>query len=265
MTNTVARPLVGGRSNRVWRFGTVVVKLYARNTDNPLFANDPQRERAALQALGGTGMVPHYLSDGAFDGQQWLAYTHIPGETWSRNAGHVAQLLGRLHDQPAISGLPQGCNGSRALAEQTHHILGRCQGAETLLSVEPRGEVAPYLSPTLIHGDPVPGNIVAHDGTLTLIDWQCPQIGDPTEDLALFLSPAMQQVYRGAPLSAAEEAAFLDRYPDPQLVARYLALRPWYHWRMAAYCLWRDQRDGRMPSRAFDLELAALRACPESG
>ena len=111
----------------------------------------------------------------------------------------------------------------------------------------------------------MPGNIVAHDGTLTLIDWQCPQIGDPTEDLALFLSPAMQQVYRGAPLSAAEEAAFLDRYPDPQLVARYLALRPWYHWRMAAYCLWRDQRDGRMPSRAFDLELAALRACPESG
>ena len=168
-----------------------MVKLYARDTDNPLFANDPQRERAALQALGGTGMVPHYLSDGAFEGQQWLAYTHIPGETWSQNAGHVAQLLGRLHDQPTISGLPQGCNGSRALAEQTHHILGRCQGAETLLAVEPRGEVAPYLSPTLIHGDPVPGNIVAHDGTLTLIDWQCPQMGDPTEDLALFLSPAM--------------------------------------------------------------------------
>nr|WP_237028955.1 aminoglycoside phosphotransferase family protein [Phaeobacter porticola] len=239
----------------------VVVKLYAKSHDNPLFANDPGRERAALTALAGTGMVPHPLTFGAFDGCDWLAYRHIPGITWTSGAGHVAQLLGRLHDQPVIEDLPSGASGSHALEIQTRAILDRCRDPQDLQHSEPPGHVRPHDQATLIHGDPVPGNILAHDGTLTLIDWQCPQIGDPVEDLALFLSPAMQQVYRGAPLSAEEEVAFLAGYPDPRLVKRYHQLRPWYHWRMAAYCRWRDERDGAGESHAYLLERTALDQC----
>ena len=52
------KPLAGGRSNHVWRAGDNVVKLYRRDAHNPLFANDPDRERAMLRALSGTGMAP---------------------------------------------------------------------------------------------------------------------------------------------------------------------------------------------------------------
>ena len=99
---------------------------------------------------------------------------------------------------------------------------------------------------------------------LTLIDWQCPRLGDPAEDLALFLSPAMQLLYRGAPLGLAEQDAFLAAYPDPQVTARLRALLPWFHWRMAAYCLWKAERGGAEDREAMALEIAALQSISPS-
>ena len=37
----------------------------------------------------------------------------------------------------------------------------------------------------------------------------------------------------------AEEQRFLSAYGDAETASRYQALAPWFHWRMAAYCLWR--------------------------
>ncbi|MGR3761362.1 phosphotransferase family protein [Roseobacteraceae bacterium NS-SX3] len=254
------RRLAGGRSNRVWRAGGVVVKLFSKVQDNPLFANDPAREAAALRALGGTGMVPQLIASGQFEGHAWLAYSHITGASWRSDAAHVAQLLGRLHDQPPFAGLPPGANGSAALEAQARAILNRCRQPGEVLRLRPLGQVQPLPDTQLIHGDPVPGNLVAHDGTLTLIDWQCPQLGDPAEDLALFTSPAMQLLYRGSPLARAEEDAFLAAYPDRRITGRMLALKPWYHWRMAAYCLWQAERGGARDRDALQLELAALQS-----
>ncbi|MEX0302887.1 MAG: phosphotransferase family protein [Leisingera sp.] len=252
--------MAGGRSNHVWRAGALVIKLYAADSANPLFANDPAREIAVLTALSGTGMVPPLVQSGEFEGRKWLGYAHVNGSPWQEDTGHVAQLLGRLHDLAPPPGLPAGVNGSAALERQTAAILTHCAGSEALEGFRPLGRVPPFAQPVLIHGDPVPGNLLAHDGTLTLIDWQCPQIGDPAEDLALFLSPAMQLMYRGAPLSKAEEDAFLTAYPDPRITGRSLALMPWYHWRMAAYCLWRSERGDEKDRQAFELELAALQS-----
>lgn len=255
-------PLQGGRSNRVWRSDDRVVKLYQGERGNPLFANDPAREAAALAALSGTGMVPPLQSAGQFEGHNWLIYDHITGAPWQQDSGHVAQVLGRLHDQPEFKGLPRGVNGSGALEAQARGILDQCATEPDLVAqigeMRPIGQVPPLSQLSLIHGDPVPGNLLAHDGTLTLIDWQCPQMGDPSEDLALFLSPAMQFLYRGAVLSKSEEEAFLSAYPDPRVVGRYLSLRPWFHWRMAAYCLWRCARGNPRDRQAFNLELAAM-------
>ncbi|MFW8633980.1 phosphotransferase [Cribrihabitans pelagius] len=256
------RPLAGGRSNHVWRAGGLVIKLYEPEGANPLFANDPRREAAALGALAGTGMVPPLAASGCFEGRHWLAYAHITGRPWQRDTAHVARLLGRLHDQAPPPGLPAGVNGSVALEAQTQAVLTRCRGASALIPLRPLGRVPPLAGTVLIHGDPVPGNLLAHDGTLTLIDWQCPQLGDPAEDLALFLSPAMQLLYRGSALTRGEEDTFLAAYPDPRIVARVLALKPWFHWRMAAYCLWRAERGcGASRDReGLDLELAALQS-----
>lgn len=256
-------PLQGGRSNRVWRAGNLVVKLYRTNGRNPLFCNDPKREIAALQALAGTGMVPALVASGTFEGASWLVYSHITGAPWNKGSGHVAQLLGRLHDQPEFPGLPQGVSGSVELERQTRRILQECGSSDPAFDLiqflRPIGQIPSLAGSFLIHGDPVPGNLLAHDGTLTLIDWQCPQMGDPSEDLALFLSPAMQHLYRGAQLGRAEEEAFLSAYPDPRIIGRYLALKPWYHWRMAAYCLWRSAGGEERDRIALDLEIAALR------
>ncbi|KIC20660.1 aminoglycoside phosphotransferase [Leisingera sp. ANG-Vp] len=254
------RRLAGGRSNHVWRAGALVIKLYAKEGANPLFANDPAREIAILTALSGTGMVPSMVQTGAFEGHEWLGYAHVNGNPWQEDTGHVAQLLGRLHDLAPPPGLPPGVNGSAELERQTEAILALCRDQDGLAALRPLGRVPPLAQPVLIHGDPVPGNLLAHDGTLTLIDWQCPQVGDPAEDLALFLSPAMQLMYRGVPLSKAEADVFLTAYPDPRTAGRTLALMPWFHWRMAAYCLWRSERGDAKDRQAFELELAALQS-----
>jgi len=252
--------LTGGRSNCVWRAGETVVKLYQADGDNPLFANDSQREQASLLALAATGMVPRLLKAGNFDGHQWLAYSHIAGTVWQAGTPHVAQLLGRLHNQPSFAGLPLGCNGSAELAVQTLAILARCNDNSQLLGLAPAGQVEALANPVLIHGDPVPGNLLEGNGTLALIDWQCPQLGDPSEDLALFLSPAMQLLYRGFPLSQIEEDAFVDAYPDRRVTERLRALKPWFHWRMAAYCQWKAEQGSDRDREAMTLELMALQS-----
>ena len=83
-----------------------------------------------------------------------------------------------------------------------------------------------------------------------------PATGDATEDLATFLSPAMQWLYRGRVLSPPETEAFLAAYPDPAVTARYLRLQPLYRWRMAAHCLWKADRGAPDYRHALALELA---------
>ena len=256
--------MTGGRSNHVWRAGPTVIKAYQHSHKNPLFANDSIREQFSLKALAGTGMAPQFLAAGTVNGTNWLAYSHIEGVVWRTDTRHVAQLLGRLHDHIGFDGLPKGMNGSVELANQTLAILEQCNTPNQLRGLTPMGQVTAIENLVLIHGDPVPGNLVEHDGTLTLIDWRCPQLGDPAEDLALFLSPAMQLLYRGKPLAQDEENAFLNAYPDRAVVARLQALKPWFHWRMAAYCLWRSEQGSRCDHDAMMLELNALQSISPS-
>ncbi|WP_406647018.1 aminoglycoside phosphotransferase family protein [Aliisedimentitalea scapharcae] len=264
MPSDSLQPLVGGRSNYVWRVlgkTSCVLKLYGLGSRNPLFSNDPDREVSSLKALAGTGMAPRLLDEGAFEGRRWILYTHVTGDTWRRGAEHVAQLLGRLHDQPYFGTSPKGPNGSQQIGTAAFYILDRCFGAvrQQIQDARPLVSVPKTNFITFIHGDPVPGNIVEHDGTLTLIDWQCPVLGDPAEDLAIFASPAMQLLYRGTPLSDQEEEAFFQAYPDRQVVERFQLLKPWFHWRMAAYCLWKTEQGQQEYLDAMYLELEALR------
>ena len=92
----------------------------------------------------------------------------------------------------------------------------------------------------LIHTDFGPGNLIAGAHGLKAIDWQCPASGDTAEDLAAFLSPAFQILYGRTPLTAAEEAEFLAAYDEADTIERLRCLRPFYDWRMAAYCAMRQ-------------------------
>ncbi|MDK3016914.1 phosphotransferase family protein [Pseudodonghicola flavimaris] len=254
------RMLSGGRSNLVWQVpgpvGALVLKLYDPGAATPLFANDAGREVAALRALQRTGLAPELVAERVDGPLSWVLYRHLPGAGWTAGAGQVARLLGHLHRQPRPD-LPAGPRGSAALVRQTRALLALCPEDGGLAGLEPPGRVA-EVAPALIHGDPVPGNIVLGPEGAALIDWQCPALGDPAADLAIFLSPAMQLIYRGAPLSPAEEAACLAAYPDRRVVARLNALLPWFHWRMAAYCQLQAGRGQTPYGAGLALERAAL-------
>ena len=261
-----ARALSGGRSNRLWRVrrasGDLVVKLYPGHNDNPLFANDAAAEALLLTHLKGTGLAPDPVASLQAPSGPVLLYAWQAGNPWQRDPGPVAKGLAALHAFPPTAGLPPAPDGSAALAAQTARILDLCQSpeAEALRTRAPRGSVSASGRSVLLHGDAVPGNILSGPEGISFIDWQSPATGDPVHDIALFLSPAMQQVYRSAPLTKDEETAFVKAYGSDATTRRYYALAPWFHWRHAAYCLWRISRGAQEYRPAMQQEISRLAA-----
>ncbi|MBD0864418.1 MAG: aminoglycoside phosphotransferase family protein [Rhodobacteraceae bacterium] len=260
--------LQGGRTNLLWRFtgadaaSDLVLKLYRGSGPNPLFPNEIAAEVAALTALAAPGLCPRRIDHGQAPSGDWIVYDRIDGDLWRRDTASVARALHRVHDQPPWPSLRITPHGSAALSQQTEAILAKCprEDQDRLLPLRPDQVVAPCSVLTVIHADPVPGNIVVRDGTTVFIDWQCPALGDPAEDLAIFLSPAMQLLYRGQVLGTDDIAACLAAYPARDVVDRYHRLAPWYHWRMVAYCAWRRAQGQTDYAKAMIPELQMLSA-----
>ena len=229
------QPLSGGRTNHVWRVGDVVVKSYDPAAASALFPNDPLAEVAALRHFAPLGLAPDLLAFGA----AWVAYRHVPGQAWGTDVASVATLLARLHQSPLpLPPFRMLATGAQALAEQTRQMMAMAG----LHAEIPQTPDLPPVTPRPVHGDAVAGNIIVGPQGLRLIDWQCPALGDPAEDIATFLSPAMQTLYRGHPLSLPQVKAFLAAYPDASVAKRYRSLRPLFRLRMQAHCLLRAAR-----------------------
>ncbi len=256
--------LYGGRTNKVWKVleenGGKVLKLYRTGLRNPLFRNDAELEAQCLTALEPTGFAPRLRAAGQHQNGRWVFYDHAPGTPWRKDTTDVALLLGKLHGLDVSVPAPRGCNGSADLARHGQSILDGCTSAmrHQLEQLKPDEQVQPTQHTCLIHGDPVAGNILVAPSGLTLIDWQCPAQGDPCEDIALFVSPAMQHLYRGSALTPEEEDQFLSSYRRADIVTRFKSLRRWYAWRMAAYCLWRIENGSPDYATGLELERAVL-------
>lgn len=261
--------LSGGRTNAVWRVDppdggpAKVCKLFRAEGETPLFDNDPASERLALEALAGTSLAPGLVAAGATAAGQSLVYAHVAGRGWTAqdDPAPVARALARLHACTAPVGLPKKPMGPEFLREQTLAMLaGLGAGGADLGGLEPAIPALPTVQAVFLHGDATAGNALVVDSDITFIDWQCPARGDAAEDLAVFLSPAMQMVSGNAQLSVAQEEAFLAAYGDASTVARYRTLRPLFHWRMAAYARWRAARGDTGYAAAAEAEIAALRS-----
>jgi hypothetical protein len=88
------------------------------------------------------------------------------------------------------------------------------------------------------------------------------------EDIYSFLSPGFQILSEHAVLTSVEQDEFWQALARPDLKTRYLALRPFYAWRMAAYCLWRAETRPEAEVRdryaaAFAAETTELEAYDE--
>jgi len=258
--------LSGGRTNRSWWVTgetlSIVVKLFDPRGQNPMFPNDPVSEALALEHLAGLELAPVLLDHFGTASAVCIVYEYIKGKTWRAGAGSVAGLLKRVHAIEAPRQLRRAPDGSHAIEQQTKVILSQCPShrAQAMWDLKPVGSIPPTGRSCLLHGDPVPGNIIGSGTDWHLIDWQCPSVGDPCEDLAIFLSPAMQLTYRGACLSKSEHRAFISAYGDHEITERYQRLAPWYHWRMAAYCTWIEARRDVSARAACDAEIASMPA-----
>lgn len=239
--------LLGGRSNPVWRIMSddmpydLVCKLYDDAAATPLFANDGTREALVLKHLAGKGIAPDYVGfmDSALGAS--VLYQHVDGIPWTRGVEDVARLMAKLHQIEAPQGLPESITSPITLIAETR-AMADAIGIQLPAPPRVSGDL-PTASRRFLHGDIVPGNIVASSDGLRLIDWQCPVIGDPAADIAVFLSPAMQVLYGNQPLTPAEQSDFLTAYVravgDATGAERYRALAPLFHWRMACYCDWK--------------------------
>lgn len=255
--------LAGGRTNRVWRIGPVedslICKLFVPVGGNLLYPNLPGAEYEALKALSRHRIAPQPLALLNSRAGDALIYRHLPGESWRDDVAPVARLLSRLHQLPLRLPLRRLPAGPGALRRSIAEILSACDSVpERLTRIPALPELPAPAAPVLLHTDVVPGNIIVTDNGLRLIDWQCPALGDPCEDLASFLSPAMQYLYTGRILAPGQAEAFLSAYGDPVIAARYRLLAPLYHLRIAAYCHWKQERGAEDYGRAMVLELEAL-------
>lgn len=247
-------PLIGGRVNHLWRCGEIVIKQYRPERATALFPNDLCAELVALHRFSRLGFAPECLAHG----KDWLAYRHLRGQSWQSGAGQVAHLLGHLHRQGTEGlSLRHTLANGHAMAQNAQEMLA-ASGMVLCTPLAPPDEVA--VAPVPLHGDPVPGNIIVGPAGAMLIDWQCPALGDPVLDLAIFLSPAMQHLYRGYPLSDQEVAEFLALYPDQTASSRYLRLRPWLHLRLASHCALRAKAGDPGYAAACLRELALLQS-----
>lgn len=270
--------LRGGRANRVWRIATpsgdAIVKVYSRQAACRLFPNHPAAEARVLRALAGTGLAPDPLFRGRYRDGPVLVYRAVPGPTLAERGtaagiGGLATLLARLHRlAPPTRFRPVGLT-ARALR----------RGISADLAAAPDGPLARVIArsarrPTprlpgagvrsLLHGDPVPGNVVCGPGdAVTLIDWQCPALGDPVHDLALVLSPGMRRLYACPPLSDAERGRFWRGYGDSAAAARHAALLPLLSARIAAHCLAQAARGRPGYAAAATAEVTALQELEE--
>ena len=261
--------LTGGRSNRVWHLRTnndldLCVKLYPKNPwQNPLFPNDPRYEHSCLKALAPHGISPKPIGFIETSVGPCLIYEHISGTILDDQVTLIAQCLAQLHQLPTLDGLREASVGSEQIGADGQHILGRCQTStkKLLQNLMPETFVASVPLRRMIHADPVPTNIIVSEGKARLIDWQCTAIGDPVEDLCHFISPAMQRLYRQSILTNEGVASFIKSYAKYSATfdeTRFLNLRVWYSWRIAAYCLWQIEHGNSAYNKALELEISAL-------
>jgi aminoglycoside phosphotransferase (APT) family kinase protein len=238
-------------------------------TGAPLFSVDPMLEFRVMAALARRGLAARPAIAIRHGPDICLAYPFQHGRTGLPPGPALARLLRRLHRLPraALPHLPEPAFDHMALLAAARDRLGQEPDGSALTARVTAATVSaragPHGGTVVLHGDPVPGNVVHGANGVRLIDWHSAHRGDPCHDLALALSPAMLAIHGMPPRTAAQQDRFLTAYGDPATAARFAATVALHHGLMIGHCLWRLARGDRAYTPALSAEIAALRALPE--
>lgn len=265
--------LAGGRTSRVFlarnRATARVCKIVARGAGSPLFRVEARAELLSMAALSRVGLAPAPRGLIAHGTATCLVYDHATGQPASMPGPELAGLLHLLHTRPP--GLGRGLRHRplflrSALDRAVGHLLSLdWRDADLRRAVRATRTMA-SPTPRIVHGDPVPANVVSGPDGACLIDWQCAHLGDPVRDIAIAASPAMHVAYGCAPPDHRTLTGFVDAYPCTATRMRYEAAKPALHLQMIGHCLWRLAHCGSGATEerdraALQAETRALAAC----
>ena len=218
-----------------------VVKYYRQGQLTSLFPILPDQESLALTCLKGAGIAPEPVA--YFPGEHAvLIYEYWPGEHWRDEVEPVAHILRRLHRHPVSK--PEGFRSLSTdpadLLAQGDDLLSHSEQdtlARTLTELRPSPVRIPEISNrSLLHTDVGAGNIIEGPKGIRLIDWQCPGMGDPVQDIWAFQSISFQMLFDRQPLSVEQKDLFIKAYGDSDVDRRLKTLSRYFSYRMAAYC-----------------------------
>lgn len=246
-------PLPVNYTSRFWRLDAparsyVIKEFFPGNETNPLYPTLPDQEADALKVLARFGLSPDlefFTKSPA--GSPLLVYGYVPPVTTELDVEAAAQLIGRFaalpHPVPGHQVVPAGFQDILARGDAMLAEIPDSRKAVNLKRLRPAGIAADGkpVPRTLVHRSFCLGTILATGEGPRLIDWQYAGLGDPVEDIACFVSPGLARLYGHHPLVAHAEELFLKHYPDRETVARFNRERSAYHWRLAAYCLFRQE------------------------
>ncbi|MEM7116187.1 MAG: aminoglycoside phosphotransferase family protein [Chloroflexota bacterium] len=273
--------LKGGYWNDVFRVRgdgfDWVAKVFRTGWSETLYPIMPDAEAKALEVLGGeTAVSPTSIAyfPKTETARAVLIYEFWPGSPWERGVVRVADLLKRLH---AIEVVPDLANCFRPMPTNPEGIM---QQGDRLLDVIPDdvqgqrirrlrpaimdgGEGMRVKRPFVIHTDFGPANMIDGPKGLRIIDWQCPGLGDPVEDVWSFLSPALNILFQHASLTPEEKECFLQAYGGDGIRERLAYLTRYFSYRMMAYCALRvantaDEAIGAVYQQALEAEWAEV-------
>ncbi|WP_428647081.1 phosphotransferase [Roseibium sp.] len=260
------RPLPISYTCRFWWLDVpgrvyVIKEFFPGNERNPLYPTLPEQEADALSVLARHQLAPELAAFAMSPaGTPILVYGYAPRNLEEIEVGEAADLIGRFAALkeliPGHQTVPSGYHEVLANGDAMLALIPESRKAANLKKLRPASGAVKQHEPirSLVHRSFCLGTILATGEGARLIDWQFAGLGDPVEDIVCFVSPGLAMLYGIHPLVAEVEEMFLNAYPDQDTVGRFLEERTAYHWRLAAYCLFRHEtlKDENAPAaRAY--------------
>ena len=297
-------PLSGGFWNAVYRVKTTsfdwIVKCMEEDTDSTrLYPNLPKHEAEALKLLEGLDIAAPFVSFSEAEGDTpaILIYEFVTGKPLidllndldtKLVLSKAADLLATVHliDQSngTVSDVDRNRIKFRQLPNEPASMINlaanflqelpvdsniqRLRKHKSVLENRPQ---LMQVKTALLHTDAWSGNCIYNTSTekLSLIDWQCPAIGDPTFDLWTFVSAGFNLLAGESLFSLEEKQYFVKQYKlasgDNSIHERLTYFAPYYAYQIAAHgcqrivALAEDNPEASLAyQQVFDFQLAEL-------